>query len=68
MRSKEIVLAVLVKGRRTDPAQVWVYQMPDNTENGAQEQRDMDPAVETGMGSHAEEKSQTRHRGIGGQR
>ena len=26
MRSKEIVLAVLVKGHRTDPVQVWVYQ------------------------------------------
>ena len=26
MRSKEIVLAVLVKGHRTDPVQVWAYQ------------------------------------------
>ena len=26
MRSKGIVLAVLVKGHRTDPVQVWVYQ------------------------------------------
>ena len=26
MRSKEIVLAFLVKGHRTDPVQVWVYQ------------------------------------------
>ena len=26
MRSKEIVRAVLVKGHRTDPVQVWVYQ------------------------------------------
>ena len=31
---------------------------PDNTENDAQEQRDIDPAVETGMGSHAEESNQ----------
>ena len=26
MRSKEVVLAVLVKGHRTDPLQVWAYQ------------------------------------------
>ena len=26
MRSKEIVLAVVVKGYRTDPVQGWVYQ------------------------------------------
>ena len=32
---------------------------PDITENDAQEQRDVDPAVGTGMGSHAEEKSHT---------
>ena len=40
---------------------------PDITENDAQEQRDVDPAVGTGMGSHAEEKSHTRYRGIGSQ-
>ena len=38
---------------------------PDITENDAQEQRDVDPG--TGMGSHAEEKSQTRYRAIGSQ-
>ena len=26
MRSREVVLAVLVKGHRTDPVQVWAYQ------------------------------------------
>ena len=35
-----------------------------NVENDAQEQRDMDPAVETGMGSHAEEKSQPGTEGL----
>ena len=67
MRSKETVLAVLVKGHRTDPVQVRVYQTL-TTLKMMLKQRDMDPAVETGMGSHAEEKSQTMHRGIGGQR
>ena len=66
MRSKEIVLAVLVTGHRTDPVQVWVYQTLTTLKT--QEQQDMDPAVETGTGSHAEQKSQTRYRGIGGQR
>ena len=69
MRSKEIVLAVLVKGHRTQdrPGTRLHLPDPDNTENDAQEQRDMDPAVETGMGRQAE-KSQTGYRGIGGQR
>ena len=47
-RSKEIVLAVLVKGHRTGLG----VPDPDNTEHDAQEQRDMDPAVETSMGTH----------------
>ena len=58
-------------GQRTQdrPATGLDVPDPDKTENDAQEQWDMDPDVETGMGSHAEEKSQTRHRGvIGGQR
>ena len=50
MRSKEIVLAVLVKGHRTDPVQVWVCQTMTDTENDAWEesawvQRDWRPTL-----------------------
>ena len=69
MRSKEIVLSVLVTGHRTDPVQIWVYQTLTTLKmmlrsNGTW----ILFAVEAGMGSHVEGKSQTRHRGIGSQR
>ena len=68
MRSKEIVLAVLVKGHRTDLVQVWVYQALTALKNDAQEQHGTWIPLWRQMGSHAEEKSQTRYRGVGGQR
>ena len=43
MRSKEIVLAVLVKGHKDRPGTGLGVPDPNNTEVDAQEQRDMDP-------------------------
>ena len=68
MRSKEIVLAVLVKGHRTDPVQVWAYQTTTALRTMLRSKETWVPLSRQAWKAMQKKKSQTRHRGRGSQR
>ena len=68
MRSKEIVLAVLVKGHRIDPVQVWAYQTLATLKTVLKSNESRVPLWRQAWEATAKKKDQTRHRGLGSQR
>ena len=68
MRSKEIVLAVLVKGRRTDPAQVWVYQTLTTLKTVLRSNGTWIPLWRQAWRAMQKRRVKPGNRGIGGQR